>query len=189
MSSVASPFGLRPAYHPSGYVRNEAGTITSAYGANIFSGSPVAIVADGSIQLAAAAARATGTFLGVEWTDTDGRRRVSNKWTTGTIGTAIVAYYTRDQNIIYVIQSSATLAQADVGSQANWTTNNTSSGNTTTGLSTVALDQATLTNSGNAGLRILGLSLDPDNAWGDTYVNVYVQIAQHLDVASQVAYA
>ena len=188
MSNVASPFGLRPAYHPSGVIRNEAGTITTGYASNIFQHSPIAIVADGSIQLAAAAARALGSFLGVEWTDTDGRRRVSNKWTASTAGTSIVAYYTRDQNIVYEIQSSATLAQADIGSQANWTANNTGSGNTTTGLSNIALDQATLTNVGNAGLRILGLAPDMDNAFGDTFVNVYVQIAQHQDVADRVAY-
>lgn len=188
MSSTASPFGLRPAYHPSGVVRNQAGTIATGYAANIFQHSPVQVVAAGSLELAAAGARALGVFLGVEWTDSDGRRRVSNKWTASTAATDIVAYFTRDQNIVYEIQSGATLAQADNGSQADWSTNNTSSGNTTTGLSNISLNTATLTNSGAAGLRIIGLAPDMDNAWGDTYVNVFVQISEHQDVADQVAY-
>jgi len=181
MSSTAAPFGLRPAFHPSGYVRNTAGTITTGYAVNIFQHSPVQIIADGSIAMAAAAARAIGVFLGVEWTDSDGRRRVSNKWTTGTVATAIVAYYTTDPAIVYEIQSNASLVQADTGSQYDWTTNNTSSGNTTTGLSNVALDVASV--AANNGLQVLGLAPDMDNAWGDTYVNVFVRISEHQMVA------
>lgn len=187
MSSTSSPFGLRPAYHGTGgQVRAFAGTIASGYAANLLQYQPVKIVADGSIQAAAAGDRFVGSFAGVEWTDSDGRRRVSNKWTTGTTGSEIVAWFYRDPNIVYEIQSSATLAQADIGSQADMAS--VTAGSTVTGLSEATLDQATLTNSGNASLRILGLAEYPDNNWGDTYVIARVQIAEHQDVADRAAY-
>ena len=186
MPSTASAFGLRPAYHPSGVIRQEQGTITTGYSTGILQFAPVRIIADGSIALGAAADRIIGAFMGVEWTDTDGKRRVSNQWTASTSGTSIVAYYTRDPAIVYEIQSSAAVVQADMGSQADWGTATT--GNTTTGLSGVVLDASTLTNSGNNGLRIIGVGKEPDNAWGDTYCNVLVEISEHQDMPDRAAY-
>jgi hypothetical protein len=186
MPSVASPFGLRPAYHPSGNIRPVASTITTAYGSNIYQGSPVGFIADGSIALSAAGGTgvtgAVGAFQGVEYTGTDGRRRVSNYWPASTSATEIVAYITSDPAIVYAVQTSATMAQTAVGAQYDWSTNDTSAGSTTTGLSNVSLNAAS--NAANAGLRVLGLVPDIDNAWGDTYVNVYVQLSEHQYVAT-----
>lgn len=186
MSSTSAPFGLRPAYKPGGSIVPATLPIATGYATNILQYQPVKIVAAGVLNAAAAGDRFVGTFMGVEWTDSDGRRRVSNKWTASTAGTDIVAYFTRDPDIVYEIQSSATIAQADVGSQADFTTAGT--GSTTTGLSEMMLDQATLTNSGNAGLRILGIAPGPDNAAGDTYVICQVTISEHQDVADRAAY-
>lgn len=188
MSTTASPFGLRPSYHPSGYIRPKVGTIASAYASNIFQYSPVAIAADGTLALAAAGARAIGSFMGVEYTPTNGRRVVSNMWPAATVATQIDAAYTDDPWITYQIQAGGSIAQADLGNQADWSANTTSSGNTVTGLSTVSLNTATLTNSGSAGLRIVGLTPGPDNAYGDAYTIVDVQISEHQNVADQVAY-
>ena len=50
------------------------------------------------------------------------------------------------------------------------------------------LDAATLTTAASAGLRILNASPGPDNAFGDTYVILQVQIAEHQFVADRVAF-
>lgn len=185
MPSTAAPFGLRPVYHPSGTIRNEAGTILTGYATGILQYRPVFIGTDGSLQAATAGIRFCGTFLGVEYTDTNGRRQYVNQWTASTTATDIVAYYTRDQNIVYEIQSVGSVALADVGNQADFSA--ASAGSTTTGLSTCSLS-GTMTSTGSAGLRILGFGREVDNAAGDAFTNVLVQISEHQDVADQVAY-
>ena len=182
MSSTSAPFGLRPAYHPSGIVRPNVGTITTGYATTIHQNQPIKIVADGSIEAAAAGDRFCGSFMGVEWTDSDGKRRVSNKWTASTAGTDIVAYFTRDPSIVYEIQSNAALNQDDIGEQFDFTA---ASGNATTGLCTQMLDVAST--AANAGMRLLGISSGADNAWGDTYVIAQVQISEHQFVADRAA--
>jgi hypothetical protein len=186
MSTTSQPFGLRPAYSPSGTLRPAAYTIVTGYAANILQNQPVKIAADGSIQAAAIGDRFIGTFQGVEFTDSDGRRRVSNKWTASTAATEIVAYVTLDPTIVYEIQANGSIALTDIGSQADFTT--ITAGSTVTGLSALMLDQATLTNSGNASLRIIGIAPGPDNAFGDNFTVVQVQISEHQNIADRAAY-
>ena len=138
------------------------------------------------MQAAAIGDRFIGTFQGVEFTDSDGRRRVSNKWTASQAGTDIVAYVTLDPSIVYEIQANGSLAVTDIGSQADFTT--ITAGSTVTGLSALMLDTATLTTSGNASLRIIDLAPGPDNAFGDNYTIVQVQISEHQNVADRAAY-
>ena len=182
MSSVASPFGLRPALHPSGVIRQNQGTIASGYATAIFQFSPVAIDATGVLVVAAAGARAVGVFLGVEYTGTDGRRRFSNQWVASTVGSDIVAYYSQDPSITYEIQANATLDITSMGQQYDWVA---LAGNTTTGLSSVSLDVASA--AANAGLRVVGLNPGPDNAWGDSFPIVQVQISEHQLVADRAS--
>jgi hypothetical protein len=186
MSTTSQPFGLRPAYSPSGTLRPAAYTIVTGYAANILQNQPVKIAADGSIQAAAIGERFIGTFQGVEFTDSDGRRRVSNKWTASLAATDIVAYVTLDPTMVYEIQANGSIALTDIGSQADFTT--ITAGSTVTGLSALMLDQATLTNSGNASLRIIGVAPGPDNAFGDNFTIVQVQIAEHQNIADRAAY-
>lgn len=186
MSATSQPFGLRPVYSPSGVVRPVAMSILTGYGSNILQNQPVKIGTNGTIEAAAIGDRFVGTFQGVEFTDSEGRRRVSNKWTASTAGTDIIAYVTVDPSIVYEIQSSATIAVSDIGSQADFTT--ITAGSTVTGLSQLMLDAATLTAAGNASLKILNASPGPDNAFGDTYVILQVQIAEHQFVADRVAF-
>lgn len=190
MSSINAPFGLRPAFHPSGTIRPVAGTITTGYASNIFMNSPVGIIADGSIALAAAGgvavAGACGAFQGVEYNPTaTGPRVVSNMWPASTAAVNIVAYFTQDPYITYEIQANATLTQAAIGAQYDWSANNTNSGNTVTGLSNVTLDVASA--AANAGLRVVGLTPGPDNAWGDAFPIVQVQLSEHQFVATVAA--
>lgn len=186
MSTTSQPFGLRPAYSPSGVVRPTAYAIATGYASNILQNQPVKIGTDGNIQAAAIGDRFVGTFQGVEFTDSDGRRRVSNKWTASTAATDIVAYVTLDPTIVYEIQANGSIAVTDIGKQADFTT--ITAGSTVTGLSALMLDTATLTDTGNASLRIIDIAPGPDNAFGDSYTVVQVQIAEHQNVADRAAY-
>lgn len=187
---VNAPFGLRPSFHPSGTIRPVVGTIATGYANNIFMGAPVGIIADGSIALAAAGgtavAGACGAFQGVEYNPTaTGPRVVSNMWPAATAAVNIVAYFTQDPTIVYEIQANATLTQAAIGAQYDWSANNTNSGNTVTGVSNVTLDVASA--AANAGLRVIGLTPGPDNAWGDPFPVVQVMLSEHQFVATIAA--
>lgn len=182
MASTSSPFGLRPVYSPSGVVRPTAYSIAAAYATTIYQNQPVKLN-DGNIEAAAVNDRFIGTFQGVEFTDSDGRRRVSNKWVAQSGASDIVAYATLDPSIVYEIQSDATMTVADIGGQYDFTA---ASGNTTTGLSSQMLGVSTIAN--NAALRVIGITPGPNNAWGDTYVIVQVQISEHQNVADVADY-
>lgn len=184
MSSVASPFGLKPAFKLGGTPASVqlASTIASGLASNIFQYSPVAVAANGTLTPAAPGSRIVGAFMGVEFTDTDGRRRVSNRWTANTVATEIVAYYTEDPYLVYEIQADGSIAQTEVGQQYDWTA---LGGNATTGLSNVALDTASA--AANAGLRIIGVNPAPDNIFGDAFTIVQVQISEHQYVADQAS--
>lgn len=184
---VSAPFGLRPAYHPSGTIRPKAVTITTGYNANIFQNSPIGYLADGSIALSpaggTAATGAVGVFQGVEYQMTAvGPRIVSNMWPANMAATNIVAYITEDPYIVYEVQAGATLTQAAIGGQFDWSTNDTNAGNTVTGLSSVTLNAAS--GAANAGMRVVGLTPGPDNAWGDPFPVVQVQLSEHQFVAT-----
>lgn len=178
MSSVASPFGLKPAFHPSGILRQLQGVIASGFTSDIFQFAPVAIAANGTLTPAAPGARFIGAFMGVEWTATDGRRRVGNRWEANTVGTDIVAYYTSDPVMTYEIQADGSIAQTEIGQQYDFTAQ---TGNGVTGLSSVALDTASA--AANAGMRIVGVNPAPDNIVGDAFTIVQVQISEHQYVA------
>ena len=188
MSAAATPFGLVPAYHPSGIIRPTAYTITSGYATGILSNQPVKIVpsstGEGTIAAAAVGDRSIGTFLGVSYVDANGVFTFANKWTASTTGTNITAFVTLDPAIVYNIQADDTLTVADIGKQYDM---NTASGSTTTGLSTISLDVASVSVT-NAMYRVIGLTPGPDNAWGDAYPIVQVQISEHQNVASIAAY-
>lgn len=184
MSATSAPFGLRAVYSPSGVVRPTAMTILTGYAVNILQNQPVKIGTNGTVEAAAIGERFIGTFSGVEFTDTDGRRRVSNKWTASLAGTDIIAYVTLDPTMVYEIQSNAALAVSNIGEQFDFTT--ISAGSTTTGLSQLMLDVAS--SAANASLRLIGITPGPDNNFGDTYVIAQVQISEHQNVADRAAY-
>jgi hypothetical protein len=178
MSSTSAPFGLRPAFHPSGLDRAQAlaNGITSGYASNILKGQPVQYSAGaGVIIIATVGAIWSGAFAGVEWTDTTGRRRISNYWPAQTAFQAgsCVAYFYNDQNIVYEIQSDATIAQTSLGNEYNFS--NIAAGSATTGLSQCTLGVSTAVGNGNPGdMRVVDIAPYVDNAWGDAYVIVRV---------------
>ena len=185
MSATSAPFGLRPAYFPTGLERAQAlaNGITSGYGTSILKGqavqySPNAGVILPVLDTTTNSGLVSGAFAGVEWTDTTGRRRVSNYWPASTtvIAGSVVAYFYNDQQIVYEIQTDATMAQTAIGNEANLS--NFTAGSTTTGLSQMTLS-ASLAGSGSAAqFRIVDLAPYPDNNWGDSYVIVRVQVSK-----------
>lgn len=182
-NTINAPFGFQPVYHSSGFVRPQAMTMTNNYANNILQYQPVKIVA-GVVVPAAVGDAFVGTFMGVEFTDSDGRRRVSNKWVGGNIGTDITAYITLDPQIVYQIQSSAAINVDDIGEQFDF--GSITAGSLTTGLSQAVLDAAS--SAANAQMRLIGITPGPDNAFGDTYVVCQVEISEHQNVADKAAY-
>jgi hypothetical protein len=178
MSATSAPFGLRPAFHPSGLDRAQAlaGGIASAYSSDILKGQPVKYnPSAGTIIIATVGAAYSGAFAGVEWTDTTGRRRVSNYWPANTAYQAgsCVAYFYNDANIVYEIQTDATIAQTSLGNEYNFS--NIAAGSNTTGLSAATLGVSTAVGNGVQGdMRVVDIAPYPDNAWGDSYVIVRV---------------
>lgn len=181
MSSTNAPFGLRPAFHPSGLDRAQAlaDGILSGYTSDILKGQPVKMDTSGQIQVAGAGESFLGAFAGVEWTDTTGRRRVSNYWPANTAYQtgSCVAYFYSDPNIVYEIQAAGSLAQSSIGAEADLS--NTTAGSTTTGLSQATLSTSLQGSGGSAQMRIIDIAPYPDNAWGDSYTIVRATISEH----------
>ena len=181
MSATSAPFGLRPAFHPSGLDRAQAlaGGITSGYATQILKGQPVAYSASAGVIVPVTAnstnAAWSGAFAGVQWTDTTGRARVSNYWPANTAYTAgtCTAYFYNDNNIVYEIQADGSMAQTTIGNEYLFT--NVTNGSSTTGLSQATLGASTAVGNATQGqMRVVDLAPYVDNAWGDSYTIVRV---------------
>ena len=187
MSSTSAPFGLRPAFHPSGLDRAQAlaNGIVSGYASNILKGQPVQYGTTansgtiGTLVIATTSGAIAGAFAGVEWTDVTGRRRVSNFWPANTAVQAgsVIAYFYNDNNIVYEIQADATLAQTAIGNEYPFS--NIAAGSTVTGLSQCTLAAGSPVGNGVQGqLRVVDLAPYVDNAWGDSFPIVRVVVSQ-----------
>lgn len=188
MSATSAPFGFRPAYHPTGLDRATvlANGIASAYNTGILKGQPVALDTNGNIVIATAGSAFIGVFAGVEYTDPSGRRQINNQWPANTAYQtgSCLAYFYQEQTIVYEVQSNATLAQTSIGDQANMAS--ATAGSTTTGLSQAML--GTVVGASSQGdFRIIDIAPYVDNAWGDPFVIVRVQISRHQYTANIVA--
>lgn len=181
MSATNAPFGLRPAFHPSGLDRAQAlaNGITSTYNTDILKGQPVKYVAaSGVIQPVTSTEAFSGAFAGVEWTDTTGRRRVSNYWPANTAYQtgSCVAYFYNDPNIVYEIQADGSVAQTAIGLEADFS--NLTAGSTTTGLSQCTMSASIKATGVQGQLQVLDIAPYPGNDWGDAYTIVRVQVAK-----------
>jgi hypothetical protein len=188
MSSTNAPFGLRPIKHPSGQVRpyQLAEGIATAYASTIYQNQPVKLVTGGTIELAAPGDAFIGTFCGCQYTDSGTNKRIiTNKWPAAGayVAGSMTATFTRDPEIVYEIQATASIPQASLGACAD--ISNTTIGNATTGISGVTMG-TTIAAASSGQLEILDVSLVPDNAWGDSYTVVQVRINEHQERASVV---
>jgi hypothetical protein len=182
MSATSAPFGLRPAFHPSGLDRAQAlaGGIPSAYNTDILKGQAVLYVAGSGViePVNATGDAVSGAFAGVEFTDTTGRRRVSNYWPANTAYQtgSCVAYFYNDPNIVYEIQAAGSVAQTSIGLDANLS--NFAAGSNVTGLSQATLNASILSTGVQGQVQILDIAPYPDNDWGDAFTIVRVQVAR-----------
>lgn len=191
MPSTLNAFGLEPIYHPSGQVRPQvfADGIPASYSSAIYQNQPVLLSSVGNINVVAnTSSDFIGSFAGVFYIPPSGGRPVvSNQWVSGTsytAGTMNASVYT-DPNIIYRIQSSGSLAQTAIGDQGYFA--NTGSGDATVGISQATINSTLAGAAVQGQLRIVALDPTSDNAWGDSFTTVQVQIARHQYVAVKTA--
>ncbi len=184
MSATSAPFGLRPVYHPSGLDRAQAlaNIIDSGYATSIYKGQAVKLVtgtATGYVVVAAATDAIYGVFDGVEWTDTTGRRRVSNYWPANTAYQtgSLIAYIWNDPQVVYEIQADGSIAQTAIGKEFD--ISNANNGSSYTGLSACTMDTTAASANTSKTLRVIDLAPYPGNAWGDAFTIVRVQIAEN----------
>ena len=205
MSTTLKPFGLKPAYHPSGLDRAVPFAGTNSFIGNDFNApyslgsgeafyqyQPVTINGSGQLTIAGTApANSTvyGVFDGVEFTDSQGRRSVA-KWISKAAldaSSQILFWIFQDEALVYEIQATGSIAVSSIGKQYNFsatsgytTTDGTSIGVGGAGFSTTAMNPSSVP---NGQLRVIGLGRQTAypagelNQWGDTYTIVQVQIA------------
>ena len=219
MSSTFKPFGLKPVYHPSGLDRAvpfvgtntfvAGSTYTAPYslssGQSFFQFTPVAITTTGQLTIAnqtATSGKVYGSFDGVEYTNSDGRRSVAKyaSKTTLDASTDILFWIFADPALVYEIQCNGSVTTAAIGTEYNFdttagslVTSGTAIGVGGAGFSTTAL-LATAVGTGNQGqVRVVGLGREvaypagSNNAWGDTFTIVQVQIANNTFAAASVS--
>ena len=172
--------------------------------ANIYQNDPIYYDGGGVLRATIAGAPAgitgtiLGTFQGVEYSDSSGKRTVSNKWVSPGLlpGSEVWFWHTSvtTADWIFEIQSSATLDQTAIGATYGITSGGTP--NQVVGFSTAVLDASGA--SSNGALQIYALAYDQNlatagganngytpgtptagnNNWGDPFVNVYVKLAR-----------
>lgn len=190
MSTVSAPFGMVPRYSQLGPVRPQAYPygIASGYGSALYKGMPVTMSTAGTIVQATTAQDIMGVFAGWEGVDNTGRFITSNQWAASqayNAGEVMNAYIWQDPSIVFSIQCDGSLAQTSIGDQADFS--NITAGSTVTGYSAATIS-STLKGAGVQGqLRIIELDLLQNNAWGDAFTVVHVQIARLQYVANKVA--
>lgn len=182
MSATAAPQGFIPVFHPSGQI--VANPYTGLYSAAaIYKGDPVLINTDGTIIVAVGSAGSpglvAGVFAGCEYTDVDGKPNYKPYWAGSTAGATNITFWVYDQlDLVYEVQGDGSVANTAVGDSANYTY---AAGSTYTGVSASKLQTSSLAGAATAKqFRIIGLGRQIDNAWGDTYTVVQVQIAQNM---------
>jgi len=190
MSSTSAPFGFRASFHNSGQMRPKAYTVTSAYAANIFSGDPVKLATDGTVQLGTSDGTRSGTvdgvkllgiFAGCQYNDASGKPTISPFWPTGTTATDIVAWVMDDPETLFDVQYTnpgtpgVTSMQTAVGEEADWTVASPG-GSTRTGLSNT---QLTALQSTSGQFQITGFAYEINDSITDAYAVVTVRINEH----------
>ena len=183
MSSVAAPFGLRPAHNGAGGVlRPIRRNIDPANTTAIYKGTPVQInTADGFVSLAGAGTpsgstnQVDGIFVGCEYFDANGKYNVSPYWPGVTGCTNIVAWVIEDQQAIFEVQSAGSVAQSSIGNGFNLSAS-PGTGSTQTGLSTASIT-ATPISAALAQFVLVDVAQSEDNTWGDSFTIVRVKMA------------
>jgi hypothetical protein len=194
MSTVFQPFGMKPAYHPSGLDRSVPFAGTNSFvtgvsysapyslssGQSFFQYQPVGITSSGQLTIAATAAATSpvyGVFDGVEYTTAEGRRTLGKNASKATLDAAssIVFWIFQDPELVYEIQSAGSVTSAAIGSEYNFSA---TSGNTTAdgyvigvggaGFSTCAIAASAVASGAQGQVRVIGLGREVAYPAGNT---------------------
>ena len=191
MASTPTPYGFK-AVNELGGLPYAGSTrmfpIASAYGANIYNGSIVSIVAGGTIQIvttngdpasgAAFPAGTIGVFVGCSFTNpTTKQKQFSQFWPTGTVASDAIAYVVDDDRAVFQVQSAGSLVAADLGANVYLNAvQSTSTGSTTTGNSNTAVVATASVITTTAAFRIVGfVDMQGFSTVGDAYTDVLVK--------------
>jgi len=186
MAATATPYGLRAVNHIGG--TPYAGStrmfpIASGYAANLYNGSIVSVIADGTIVFTAAVGTAAaafqagtvGIFVGCTFTDPNsGNVTFRQNWPTGTVAADAQAYVVDDPAAVFQVQANGTMAAATLGSCCSIIAQTTSTGNTTSGNSTTAVNSATVSQAADA-FKIIGFADAPQSTVGDAFTDILVK--------------
>lgn len=197
MSTTFKPFGLKPAYHPSGLDRATPFVGTNSFlGADTFNApyslssgqafyqyQPVALNASNQLTIAAASATGGsagtvyGVFDGVEFTDSQGRRSVA-KWAskaTLDASTQIIFWIFTDPELVYEAQVNGSAGTDSIGQQYDFSTatgyttaDGTSIGVGGAGFSTCALAASPVGTGVQGQVRVVGLGREAAYPAGET---------------------
>lgn len=178
MPNVDQARGLVPTRHATGGTfSSNSYAIASGYAKTIYTGDPVVLATDGTIEQATAASTANlGVFGGVEYTTAEGEIKFSSHWPANQAASNVKAIVYDDYDIIFEIQTDATGAtRADVGQLANV---EIVAGDFKFGRSKTNLDISAGMATAGKSLRILRLVDDPTNEPGP-FARVEVMFEQH----------
>lgn len=196
MATTFKPFGLKPAYHPSGLDRAVPFAGTNSFqaatdntynapyslssGQAFYQYQPVGLNSSGQLTIAATAAATSpvyGVFDGVEFTDSQGRRSVA-KWAskaTLDASTQIIFWIFQDPALVYEAQVNGSVAASAIGSEFNFTTatgyttaDGISIGNGGAGFSVAALAASPVASGAQGQVRVVGLGREVAYPSGET---------------------
>lgn len=174
-----APFGFRPVHDPSwrGRVTNVVDAVASGYPANIYQGTPLKILADGTLAVVSTITdEIYGFFNGARWTDATGTPQIDNRWISGTVATNISFDVYLAPDVIVEAQADGPVGVGARLDQVNVV--NPGAGVALTGISTAGVS-ATPVGAGNQGqFRVIGFSRIPGNTPGDAYTILKLQIAR-----------
>ena len=183
MANVNKPFGLRPSGNLSatGAQKQYGYQIADNQSGAIYQGDLV-VVYDGYIIKYDASTHAapTGVFNGCQYNDpTRADKPTWKNYYPGSINitTGIIACEVNDDPAqLFVVQADGSVAQANIGKNADPTASTT--GSTTSGVSNGSLSSASIAKTAALTFKIVGLYDVPDNALG-SYAVVVVKLNQH----------
>lgn len=184
MATVAAPQGLRPvryiAGRPYSGAQNEY-RILSGYGTSIFNGDVVRIGGSADTTAEGYLVKDTGTtsntkpigvFRGVRYTDANTGQIVYREYfPASTVATDIYAFVADDPDLVFSLQASAAVTQANLGLNFALVQG---SGSTTTGQSGVSLNAATLATTNTLPMKLINFQIGPASAIGDAYTDCLV---------------
>ena len=183
MANVNKPFGLRPLGNLSatGAQKQYGYQIADNQAGAIYQGDLV-VVYDGYIIKYDASTHAapTGVFNGCQYNDpTRADKPTWKNYYPGSINinTGIIACEVLDDPAqLFLVQADGSVAQADIGKNADPTA--TTTGSTTSGVSNGSLSSASIAKTAALTFKIVGLYDVPDNALGN-YAVLVVKLNQH----------